>query len=306
MCSNIMPCMDDTISEKLYTTEEVAKILQVDPESVRRYVRSGELKSVKLGNKFIRIPKQDLDNFISQRKSALHELPPVKSGKIWHSPLNVYWHIQKLTDKLGQDGLEKQKQYKIIRESQIAAVIALVMFRLRNIPAYIQMYKPDPPDALIMQPSFINKGQLDISTLEITQYRANNNESLFDQLKRTKIGSKINTLSSFYILVVDLWPGIKVNEEEFTQMRDHLVENKTSYPIWVIQEKEKQPDTITELTIVNPELHKITVNIGESAYIYKQIGAPDVIRVRRVGSKNLVRTEKAEKYYKAPWETIGE
>ena len=80
--------------KKLYTTEEVAKILQVDPESIRRYVRSGELKSVLLGSKFIRVSKEDLDNYISQRKSSLQELPPVKSGNIWHSPLNVYCNIQ--------------------------------------------------------------------------------------------------------------------------------------------------------------------------------------------------------------------
>ncbi len=296
--------MVNSISEKLYTTEEVAKILQVDPESIRRYVRSGELKSVKLGNKFIRISNEDLDNFISQRESSLQEHPPVKSGKIWHSPLNVYWHIQKLIEKLGQNGLEKHKEYKIIRESQIAAVVALVMFRIRNIPAYIQMYKPDPPDALIMQPSRTNKGQMDISTLEITQYRGNADESLFSQLKRTKIGPRINTLSSFYILVVDLWPSIKISDEEYHLMRDYLLENKTPYPVWVLQEKEKHPDTIGELTIVNPELHKITVNVGESSHTYKKLGVPDVLQVRRVGNKNLVRTEKAEKYYKAPWESL--
>ncbi len=52
----------------LYTTEDVAAVLQVDPESVRRYVRSGQLKAVKLGGKFIRIEKIDLDNFIKQQK----------------------------------------------------------------------------------------------------------------------------------------------------------------------------------------------------------------------------------------------
>jgi excisionase family DNA binding protein len=52
----------------LYTTEDVAAMLQVDPESIRRYVRSGQLKAVKLGGKFIRIEKIDLDNFIKQQK----------------------------------------------------------------------------------------------------------------------------------------------------------------------------------------------------------------------------------------------
>jgi len=51
-----------------YTTDDVANLLQVNPESVRRYVRSGRLKAVKLGGKFIRIEKVDLDNFIKQLK----------------------------------------------------------------------------------------------------------------------------------------------------------------------------------------------------------------------------------------------
>ena len=57
------------IQEKRFlTTDEVAKLLQVDPESVRRYVRRGDLKAVKLGGKFIRIEKEDLNKFIENLK----------------------------------------------------------------------------------------------------------------------------------------------------------------------------------------------------------------------------------------------
>lgn len=57
------------IKEKRFlTTDEVAKLLQVDPESVRRYVRRGDLKAVKLGGKFIRIEKEDLNKFIESLK----------------------------------------------------------------------------------------------------------------------------------------------------------------------------------------------------------------------------------------------
>lgn len=56
-------------NQQFLTTDEVAKLLQIDPESVRRYVRSGQLKAIKLGGKFIRIEKKDLDNFIKQKKS---------------------------------------------------------------------------------------------------------------------------------------------------------------------------------------------------------------------------------------------
>lgn len=55
--------------QRFYTTDEVASILKVDPESVRRYVRSNKLRAVKLGGKFIRIEKADLDRFIEGLKT---------------------------------------------------------------------------------------------------------------------------------------------------------------------------------------------------------------------------------------------
>lgn len=57
-----------TTKQDFYTTDQVATLLQVDVESVRRYVRSGKLKAVKLSGKFIRIEKKDLDQFINQQK----------------------------------------------------------------------------------------------------------------------------------------------------------------------------------------------------------------------------------------------
>lgn len=47
-----------------YTVEEVKDILKVSLETVRRYVRSGKLPAIKLGNKYIRIEKGDLEKFL--------------------------------------------------------------------------------------------------------------------------------------------------------------------------------------------------------------------------------------------------
>lgn len=58
--------------QRFYNTAEVAQLLQVDPESIRRYVRSGKLRAVKLGGKFIRIDRADLDRFIEQLKTRAH------------------------------------------------------------------------------------------------------------------------------------------------------------------------------------------------------------------------------------------
>lgn len=54
--------------QRFYTTEEVARLLNVNPESVRRYVRRGKLRAVKLGGRVIRIEKADLDRFIETLK----------------------------------------------------------------------------------------------------------------------------------------------------------------------------------------------------------------------------------------------
>jgi excisionase family DNA binding protein len=50
-----------------YTTEEIATLLKVNPETVRRWVRSGDLKAVKLGGKYNRISQQALDAFIQKQ-----------------------------------------------------------------------------------------------------------------------------------------------------------------------------------------------------------------------------------------------
>ncbi len=64
-----LEALEPTSGQRFYTSEEVAKLLQIDPESVRRYVRSGKLRAVRLGGKFIRIDKEDLDKFIEQLKT---------------------------------------------------------------------------------------------------------------------------------------------------------------------------------------------------------------------------------------------
>lgn len=63
--------VEPSSEQRFYTTEEVAKLLQVDPESIRRYVRSNKLRAVRLGGKFIRIDRVDLDKFITQLKNRV-------------------------------------------------------------------------------------------------------------------------------------------------------------------------------------------------------------------------------------------
>jgi excisionase family DNA binding protein len=47
-----------------YTVEEVAEMLKVSIETIRRYVRSRNIPAIKLGGKYIRIEKKDLQKFL--------------------------------------------------------------------------------------------------------------------------------------------------------------------------------------------------------------------------------------------------
>jgi excisionase family DNA binding protein len=50
---------------------EVAQILKVHEESVRRWIRNRKLRAVKLGGKFIRVSRVDLDTFINQQTTEV-------------------------------------------------------------------------------------------------------------------------------------------------------------------------------------------------------------------------------------------
>ena len=51
----------------LLTVEDVAKRLQVHPEVVRRYLRSGELRGIQIGGRW-RIAEEDLAAFIEDQR----------------------------------------------------------------------------------------------------------------------------------------------------------------------------------------------------------------------------------------------
>lgn len=49
--------------ETLYTTEQVAQMLQIHPLTVLKYFKSGKLKGIKLGRVY-RVRESDLKQFI--------------------------------------------------------------------------------------------------------------------------------------------------------------------------------------------------------------------------------------------------
>ncbi len=61
--------MTDNTEERWLTVEQIAELLQVNPETVRRWIRSGELPVLDLGGPKTgyRIKRSEVDSFISQR-----------------------------------------------------------------------------------------------------------------------------------------------------------------------------------------------------------------------------------------------
>lgn len=41
------------MSTKVYTTEEVSKMIDVSERTIRNYIKAGKIKAVKVGNKYI-------------------------------------------------------------------------------------------------------------------------------------------------------------------------------------------------------------------------------------------------------------
>ena len=54
--------------DKMFSVEEIADELRVNPETVRVWIRSGELVAYSIGKGY-RISRADLDDFIKRRRT---------------------------------------------------------------------------------------------------------------------------------------------------------------------------------------------------------------------------------------------
>jgi len=56
----------EDIMEKLYTAPETAEILQLKTDTIRRYIRSGKLKGVKVGKAWL-VAESEIKRFITPK-----------------------------------------------------------------------------------------------------------------------------------------------------------------------------------------------------------------------------------------------
>lgn len=212
----------------------------------------------------------------------------IDTPRIYYSPIKPFAYHYKLLSIMG--AIELDKQFKALREAKSLAISALALYSTTNNPTFINLSEDDPPDGYIMRHSKENRGTLEILKVEITHFFNNNNETLFEQLKRTKVPER-PIHGADYLILVELRTTDAINYEE---IRDYLNSINNPFPVWTIKPLQITPDTIAEIVIINPEIHTIIINAGEAAYNWQQNKLPNDIDIKRVAKVEDVRFEKLE------------
>lgn len=223
-----------------------------------------------------------------------------KSKDIWFSPYGIYKHHYRLAKILGLEAIEKVGKLKPVREARITAITALAMYKMTGKPAFVQLCASDPPDAFIMQRSTEVRGQIDVSTIEVTSYREGSKEDFLAQIKRTKVPPEYSIYSEHYVLVVDLLTKNSIDEEPINR---YLNSVNVPFPIWTFRVLSLTPDTIGEMVILNPVIKRFVINFGEVAFRLKNMGMPDAIRTIQVKSPDqLKEDEHSGQITEPPWD----
>lgn len=225
----------------------------------------------------------------------------IQTGSIWYSPPKVYSYIQELarSDQKIDNQLDQQ-----VEDIRFAAVTALAMFAFNGMPAFVQLYKPDPPDAIVLQTVIPIDGTAYTTLLELTTYVGKPQETLLTRLQRKKIPPGIKTFSPEYVLAVNLGIGFNI-DYELLFIKEYLDKNNVDFPVWIIQEKSSYPDTIAEVILIDNNVKRAVLNLGELAYKYHEQNIFGVVETKRAGSKKTVKSTPNSHRYPPPWETIG-
>lgn len=222
---------------------------------------------------------------------------------IWHSPSNVYHHLSELAEKVGETTIQNDPQYQQHRDARVAWVVALAMFAFKKTPFYLQLWKPDPPDARVMRESPTEIGLVELTLLEITRYIGKPRETLLDQLIRSeKLPKGWNKYDEKYILVVNVGIGL---EPDYLAIRNYMNEVNIPFPVWAIQEIPGQESTTARLVLIDSKIKDFILNVGRTAQVFRMLKQPDILRLGRTGNVASVRREYAGPDKRAPWETIG-
>lgn len=222
------------------------------------------------------------------------------SGKTWHSPLNASAHLNALAQKVGIQAIDTEGKYKRVREARSMMVATAYMYKRIGRPYYFRLVKDDPPDGIAMCTLEKSPETLQLTKVEISTYRSGTGETFLEQLKR-KVPKDRHYFDPSYILLYDVQDHQGI---DFEACRDYLNGMGADFPVWVQHVEQFLPDTVANVTFLNPDLAQIKVNVGEAVYELKQQNEPVVLFTKRAGSVEKVRVKKSKKYPHPPWEDL--
>jgi hypothetical protein len=220
-------------------------------------------------------------------------------NKRWFSPTYIFKHLDRLYNTVGLKTVDSSPLYGRAREARIAAIMAFVITRIRNIPALVRLPKSDPPDCYLMQP---RQGTMDITTVEITSYRSSK-ETLLDQLIRKKLNDKyLSAYSKECVLMVELFTEDKVDYEA---INNYCLNKQTTVPIWCLRKVQQTPDTIAEVITINPKIEKFKINVGKEAYYFNETyKIPSSVISKKAFNVGEIKSEIIGEYDIPPWENL--
>ena len=63
---------DDSVADKLLSTKQVADMLGLHEETIRQYIKRGELLAIRLGKEY-RIRESEVERFLQERQTGKDE-----------------------------------------------------------------------------------------------------------------------------------------------------------------------------------------------------------------------------------------
>jgi len=190
--------------------------------------------------------------------------------KIWHTPIKAYSDYLGEVEKHGLDTVLKRKEFQKVRETRALAVLCFAMYMQMGTPWFLQLDQSEATDGRIMRFSPKERGSLELLRVEHTAYMRHNNgelpsKSLLDQLKTSKTFETHHKFDDTTLILVDLGTGMdETTGVDFDAIAAFLQSIKAPYQLWALEEVERDPDTIVQVTLCTPKVARLRLNVGQA------------------------------------------
>ncbi|HUD81074.1 MAG TPA: hypothetical protein VMR08_00395 [Patescibacteria group bacterium] len=232
----------------------------------------------------------------------------VSDDPIWHTPIKAFSDYMGVAEKVGVQPILENNQYQKVYEARVVAVLCFALYQASGSAWYLQLRKNEITDALIMRQSPTVRGDREVLGVEVTSYFRRTHytpkETVFEQLKKTKMFETWHKYTDHDVVLVDLGINYKPN---FDEIQLYMVTIKAPYQLWFIQEVEPEhPDTILKLTLCEVRgVHERKLDVGGAWHDMYEKGIRGAIRtVQTADIKKAGTITKTKPIKGAPWETM--